>query len=170
MIAIIKEIIRLNNDPLAEDDDVDHLGNRRVRAVGEILTERFRVGVMRMRRTIQDRMATLNPKILTPAQLVNPRQLVTTLKEFFNVSRLCQFMEQMNMLSELEHKRRLTCLGPGGLTRERAGIDVRDVHESHYGRICPIQTPEGQNIGLVLYLTLYSRLNEFGLSKLLMLK
>ena len=162
LIAIIKEIIRLNNDPLAEDDDVDHLGNRRVRAVGEILTERFRVGVMRMRRTIQDRMATLNPKILTPAQLVNPRQLVTTLKEFFNVSRLCQFMEQMNMLSELEHKRRLTCLGPGGLTRERAGIDVRDVHESHYGRICPIQTPEGQNIGLVLYLTLYSRLNEFG--------
>ncbi|MGE4554799.1 MAG: DNA-directed RNA polymerase subunit beta [Candidatus Paceibacterota bacterium] len=162
LIATLKEIIRLNNDPLAEDDDIDHLGNRRVRAVGEILTERFRVGLMRMRRTIQDRMATLNPKTLTPSQLVNPRQLVNVLREFFNTSRLCQFMEQMNMLSELEHKRRLTCLGPGGLTRERAGIEVRDIHESHYGRICPIQTPEGQNIGLVVYLALYARLNEFG--------
>ena len=162
LIAIIKEIIRLNNDPLAEDDDIDHLGNRRVRAVGEILTERFRAGLMRMRRTIQDRMATLNPKTLTPSQLINPRQLINVLREFFNTSRLCQFMEQMNMLSELEHKRRLTCLGPGGLTRERAGIEVRDIHESHYGRICPIQTPEGQNIGLVVYLALYARLNEFG--------
>ncbi len=162
LIAAFKEIIRLNNDPLAEDDDIDNLGNRRVRAVGEILTERFRAGLMRMRRTIQDRMATLNPRTLTPSQLVNPRQLVNTLREFFNTSRLCQFMEQMNMLSELEHKRRLTCLGPGGLARERAGIDVRDIHESHYGRVCPIQTPEGQNIGLVLYLALYARLNEFG--------
>ena len=162
LIATLKEIIRLNNDPSAEDDDIDHLGNRRIRAVGEILTERFRAGLMRMRRTIQDRMATLNPKTLTPSQLINPRQLVNVLREFFNTSRLCQFMEQMNMLSELEHKRRLTCLGPGGLTRERAGIEVRDIHESHYGRICPIQTPEGQNIGLVVYLALYARLNEFG--------
>ena len=162
IIAITKEIIRLNLDPQAEDDDIDHLGNRRIRAVGEILTDRFRVGLMRMRRTIQDRMATLDPLTITPAQLINPRQLVTSLKEFFNVSQLCQFMEQMNMLSELEHKRKATPMGPGGLVRERAGLEVRDVHPSHYGRLCPIQTPEGQNIGLVLSLALYTRLNEFG--------
>jgi DNA-directed RNA polymerase subunit beta len=162
LIAIVKEIIRLNIDPEAEDDDIDHLGNRRIKAVGEILADRFRVGIMRMRRTIQDRMATLDPLTLNPAQLINPRQLVTSLKEFFNVSQLCQFMEQMNMLSELEHKRKATPMGPGGLVRERAGLEVRDVHPSHYGRLCPIQTPEGQNIGLVLSLSLYARLNEFG--------
>ena len=162
LIAIVKEIIRLNIDPEAKDDDIDHLGNRRIKAVGEILTERFRVGIMRMRRTIQDRMATLDPLTLNPAQLINPRQLVTSLKEFFNVSQLCQFMEQMNMLSELEHKRKATPMGPGGLVRERAGLEVRDIHPSHYGRLCPIQTPEGQNIGLVLSLALYARLNEFG--------
>ncbi len=162
LVAIVKEIIRLNDDPEAIDDDIDHLGNRRVKAVGEILTERFRVGLMRMRRTIQDRMATLDPETLVPAQLINPRQLVAVLREFFNVSQLCQFMEQMNMLSELEHKRKITCMGPGGLVRERAGLEVRDIHTSHYGRLCPIQTPEGQNIGLVLSLSLYARLNEFG--------
>jgi len=162
LIAIVKEIIHLNIDPEAKDDDIDHLGNRRIKAVGEILTDRFRVGIMRMRRTIQDRMATLDPLTLTSAQLINPRQLVTSLKEFFNVSQLCQFMEQMNMLSELEHKRKATPMGPGGLVRERAGLEVRDVHPSHYGRLCPIQTPEGQNIGLVLSLALYARLNEFG--------
>jgi len=162
LIAIVKEIIHLNIDPEAKDDDIDHLGNRRIKAVGEILTDRFRVGIMRMRRTIQDRMATLDPLTLNSAQLINPRQLVTSLKEFFNVSQLCQFMEQMNMLSELEHKRKATPMGPGGLVRERAGLEVRDVHPSHYGRLCPIQTPEGQNIGLVLSLALYARLNEFG--------
>jgi len=162
LVAIIKELVRLNTDPEAQDDDIDHLGNRRIKAVGEILTERFRVGIMRMRRTIQDRMASLDPLTLTPGQLINPRQLVTSLKEFFNVSQLCQFMEQMNMLSELEHKRKATPMGPGGLVRERAGLDVRDVHPSHYGRLCPIQTPEGQNIGLVLSLALYTQLNEFG--------
>lgn len=162
IVAIVKEIIKLNDDPEAIDDDIDHLGNRRVKAVGEILTERFRVGLMRMRRTIQDRMATLDPETLVPAQLINPRQLVAVLREFFNVSQLCQFMEQMNMLSELEHKRKITCMGPGGLVRERAGLEVRDIHTSHYGRLCPIQTPEGQNIGLVLSLSLYARLNEFG--------
>jgi len=162
LVAIVKEIIKLNNDPEAVDDDIDHLGNRRVKAVGEILTERFRVGLMRMRRTIQDRMATLDPETLLPAQLINPRQLVAVMREFFNVSQLCQFMEQMNMLSELEHKRKITCMGPGGLVRERAGLEVRDIHTSHYGRLCPIQTPEGQNIGLVLSLSLYARLNEFG--------
>jgi len=162
LISIVKEIIKLNNDPESIDDDIDHLGNRRVKAVGEILAERFRVGLMRMRRTIQDRMATLDPETLTAAQLINPRQLVAVLREFFNVSQLCQFMEQMNMLSELEHKRKITCMGPGGLVRERAGLEVRDIHTSHYGRLCPIQTPEGQNIGLVLSLSLYARLNEFG--------
>jgi len=162
LIAIVKEIIQLNNNPESIDDDIDHLGNRRVKAVGEILAERFRVGLMRMRRTIQDRMATLDPETITAAQLINPRQLVAVLREFFNVSQLCQFMEQMNMLSELEHKRKITCMGPGGLVRERAGLEVRDIHTSHYGRLCPIQTPEGQNIGLVLSLALYARLNEFG--------
>jgi DNA-directed RNA polymerase subunit beta len=162
LVAVIKEIINLNLDPNAVDDDIDHLGNRRIRAVGELLTERFRVGVMRMRRTIQDRMATYDPSTLTPAQLINPRQLINSLREFFNTSPLCQFMEQMNMLSELEHKRKITTTGPGGLVRERAGLEVRDVHPSHYGRLCPIQTPEGQNIGLVLSLALYAQLNEFG--------
>jgi len=162
MIAIISEIISLNNNPEALNDDIDHLGNRRVRAVGEIVADRFRVGLMRMRRTIKDRMATLDPILLTPSQLINPRPLVMTLREFFNVSQLCQFMEQANMLSELEHKRKITPMGPGGLVRERAGLEVRDIHSSHYGRLCPIQTPEGQNIGLVLSLALYARLNEFG--------
>ncbi|MDD5760462.1 MAG: DNA-directed RNA polymerase subunit beta [Candidatus Pacebacteria bacterium] len=164
LVAIIKEMIRLNNDEESLEDDIDHLGNRRVRAVGEILTERFRVGFMRMRRTILDRMAVLDPENLTPAQLINinPHQLVAVMREFFNISQLCQFMEQMNMLSEVEHKRRITCMGPGGLVKERAGLEVRDIHTSHYGRLCPIQTPEGQNIGLVLSLALYARLNEFG--------
>ncbi|MFA5360599.1 MAG: DNA-directed RNA polymerase subunit beta [Candidatus Paceibacterota bacterium] len=162
IVAIIKEMIRLNNDEEALEDDIDHLGNRRVKAVGEILTERFRVGLMRMRRTILDRMAILDPETLTPDQLINPHQLVTVIREFFNISQLCQFMEQMNMLSEVEHKRRVTCMGPGGLVKERAGLEVRDIHVSHYGRLCPIQTPEGQNIGLVLSLSLYARLNEFG--------
>lgn len=162
LLAIVKEIINLNTNPEAVDDDIDHLGNRRIKAVGEILADRFRVGMMRMRRTIQDKMATYDPLTVTPAQLINPRQLVSSLKEFFNVSQLCQFMEQMNMLSELEHKRKATPMGPGGLVKERAGLDVRDVHPSHYGRLCPIQTPEGQNIGLVLSLALYAKLNDFG--------
>ena len=162
MVAIIKEIIRLNNDPRAKSDDIDHLGNRRMRAVGEVVADRFRVGLMRMKRTIQDRMATLDHEFLIPAQLINPRPLVMTVREFFNTSQLCQFMEQTNMLSELEHKRKVTSMGPGGLVRERAGLEVRDIHSSHYGRLCPIQTPEGQNIGLVLSLALYTRLNEFG--------
>ncbi|MGB9726601.1 MAG: DNA-directed RNA polymerase subunit beta [Minisyncoccia bacterium] len=162
LISIVKEIIRLNNDPKAKDDDIDHLGNRRLRIVGEILQDKFRVGLMRMRRTIQDRMAQLDPLTLTPAALINPRQMVSAFKEFFNVSQLCQLMNQANMLSELEHKRRITPMGPGGLVQERAGIEVRDIHQSHYGRVCPIQTPEGKNIGLVLTLSLYARINEFG--------
>jgi len=162
LIAIIKEIIKLNNDPKAKDDDIDHLGNRRLRAVGEILQDRFRVGLMRMSRTIKDRMAQLDPLTITPAALINPRVLISAFREFFNVSQLCQLMNQINLLSELEHKRKITPMGPGGLVQERAGIDVRDIHQSHYGRLCPIQTPEGKNIGLVLTLSLYARLNEFG--------
>jgi len=162
LVCVVKEIIRLNNDPKAKEDDIDHLGNRRLRVVGEILADRFRVGLMRMTRTIKDRMAQLDPKTMTPGALINPRQLISAFKEFFNVSQLCQLMNQTNMLSELEHKRKVTPMGPGGLVQERAGIDVRDIHQSHYGRLCPIQTPEGKNIGLVLTLSLYASLNEFG--------
>ncbi|MBI2514949.1 DNA-directed RNA polymerase subunit beta [Candidatus Wolfebacteria bacterium] len=162
LTSIVKEIIRLNNDPLAEPDDIDHLGNRRVRAVGELLQNRLYVGFTRMRRNIQDRMSTLDPSLITPVQLINARPLVAVVKEFFASSQLSQFMDQVNALSELEHKRRISSMGPGGLTRERAGFEVRDVHSSHYGRICPIQTPEGQNIGLINHLANYARFNEFG--------
>lgn len=163
IIAVLKEIIRLNNSPESPADDIDHLGNRRVRGVGELLQNKLRVGVSRMARIIRDRMSTLDPYTLTPAQLINSRPFMAALKEFFTSSQLSQFMDQTNPLSELEHKRRLSAMGPGGLQRERAGFEVRDVHPSHYGRICPIQTPEGPNIGLVGHLAGYARLNEFGL-------
>lgn len=159
---IIKEIIRLNLDRRAEPDDIDHLGYRRVRGVGELLENRLYVGFARLRRNIQDRMSTLDIKTLTPVQLVNSRPLVAVVKEFFASSQLSQFMDQINPLSELEHKRRLSSMGPGGLTRERAGFEVRDVHSSHYGRLCPIQTPEGQNIGLINHLSNYARVNKLG--------
>ena len=162
LILTVKEIIRLNNDPLAEPDDIDHLGNRRARAVGELLQNRLYVGFARLRRVVQDRMSTLDLETLTPAQLINARVLMAVVKKFFSSSQLSQFMDQVNPLSELEHKRRLSAMGPGGLTRERAGFEVRDVHISYYGRICPIETPEGQNIGLISHLANYSRLNEFG--------
>lgn len=162
MIAMVKEIIRLNNNHAAEPDDIDHLGNRRVRAVGELLQNRLYVGFARMRRTIQDRMSMHDPKLVMPAHLVNTRQLTGVIKEFFNTSQLSQFMDQTNPLAELEHRRRLSSMGPGGLTRERAGFEVRDVHASHYGRICPIETPEGPNIGLINYLANYARVNELG--------
>lgn len=162
LTRIVKEIIRLNEDPAAEPDDVDHLGNRRVRALGELLQIRLRVGFTRVRRTIQDRMSTLQPEELAPALLINPRPLVAVVREFFASSQMSQFLGQVNPLDELEHKRRLTALGTGGLTRERAGMEVRDVHSSYYGRICPIQTPEGANIGLVNHLASYAQLNEHG--------
>ncbi|KKQ23068.1 DNA-directed RNA polymerase subunit beta [Candidatus Wolfebacteria bacterium RIFCSPLOWO2_01_FULL_38_11] len=162
IIAITKEIIKLNNDLMAESDDIDHLGNRRVRAVGELLAGRMRVGFARLRRTVQDRMSTLETNLLTPVQLINARPLVAVVREFFTTSQLSQFMDQDNPLAELEHKRRLSSMGPGGLTREHAGFEVRDVHISHYGRICPIETPEGQNIGLINHLANFSRLNDFG--------
>ena len=162
LIAIVREIIRLNNDPDAEPDDIDHLGNRRLKAVGELLQGRLRIGLARLRRIIQDRMSTEDKDTLMPAQLVNFRPITAVVKEFFASSQLSQFMDQVNPLAELEHKRRISALGPGGLTRERASFEVRDVHRSHYGRICPIQTPEGANIGLINYLASFTRINDFG--------
>ncbi len=162
LVAILKEIIRLNNTPDAEPDDIDHLGNRRIRAVGELVQSRLRVGFARLRRGVQDRMSTLDRKTLQPVQLVNYKLLTSVVRDFFSSSQLSQFMDQVNPLAELEHKRRLSAMGPGGLTRERAGFEVRDVHPSYYGRICPIQTPEGANIGLVSALASYTRVNEFG--------
>jgi DNA-directed RNA polymerase subunit beta len=162
LIAIIKEIIRLNNDPTAMADDIDHLGNRRVRSVGELVQNKLRVGLARMARNIKDRMSTCDIELVVPGQLINSRPIAAAIKEFFSSSQLSQFMDQVNPLAELEHKRRLSAMGPGGLTRERAGFEVRDVHHSHYGRICPVETPEGPNIGLVGHLATYAKINEYG--------
>lgn len=162
LVEIVKEIIRLNNDPQAEPDDIDHLGSRRLRGVGELIQARFRIGLMRMARNIKDRMSSCDVDTVVHAQLINSRPVVAAVKEFFSSSQLSQFMDQVNPLAELEHKRRLSAMGPGGLTRERAGFEVRDVHTSHYGRICPVQTPEGPNIGLVGHLACYARVNEYG--------
>lgn len=161
IVHILREIIRLNISQ-EEPDDVDHLGNRRVRAIGELVQSRFRIGLARMERIIKDRMSTQDITNLTPAKLINARPVIGAVREFFMSSQLSQFMDQTNPLSELEHKRRLSAMGPGGLTRERAGFDVRDVHRTHYGRICPIASPEGPNIGLVGHLASYSRINDFG--------
>lgn len=162
VIEIIKEIIRLNNDQMAVPDDIDHLKNRRVRSVGELVQSRLRVGFLRMERIIKDRMSVVEVENATPAQLVNSRPIAAVLQEFFASSQMSQFMNQTNPLAELEHKRTLSATGPGGLSRERAGFEVRDVHQSHYGRICPIETPEGPNIGLVAYLASYGNVNEYG--------
>jgi DNA-directed RNA polymerase subunit beta len=162
VVGVMAEVIRMNNDPDAVPDDIDHLGNRRVRSVGEMLQNRLRVGMTRMERIVKDRMSTLDVDALTPSQIVNVRPVQSIVREFFTTGQLSQFMDNTNPLSELEHKRILSATGPGGLTRERAGFDVRDVQPSHYGRICPIQTPEGPNIGLVGRLATYARINEFG--------
>ncbi len=162
LVAIIKEIINLNNTPGAVADDIDHLGNRRVRALGELLQNKLRTGLSRMERIIRDKMSTLDINTLMPSQLVNARPFMAFIKEFFTSFQLSQFMDQGNPLAELEHKRRLSTMGPSGLTRERAGFEVRDVHSSYYGRICPIETPEGPNIGLVGHLTTCARLNKYG--------
>ena len=143
-------------------DDIDHLGNRRVRAVGELLQNQFRIGLSRMERVVKERMSTQDPDLATPQALINIRPVVASIKEFFGSSQLSQFMDQTNPLAELTHKRRMSALGPGGLSRDRAGADVRDVHDSHYGRICPIETPEGPNIGLITSMTTYASLNEYG--------
>ncbi|MFO7245494.1 MAG: DNA-directed RNA polymerase subunit beta [Thermaerobacter sp.] len=143
-------------------DDIDHLGNRRLRSVGELLQNQFRTGLARMERVIKERMTIQDVEAITPQALVNIRPVVATVREFFGSSQLSQFMDQTNPLAELTHKRRLSALGPGGLSRERAGMEVRDVHHSHYGRMCPIETPEGPNIGLIGYLATYARVNEYG--------
>lgn len=163
LILIVKEIIRLNNDPEALPDDIDSLSNRRVRSVGELLQSRMRVGFARMRRMIQDKMSLIEEGAsVTPMQLINPKPLFSVVRDFLVSSQLSQFMDQVNPLSELEHKRRLSAMGPGGLSRERAGFEVRDVHTSHYGRICPIETPEGANIGLINHLATFARVNRLG--------
>src|SRR6202795_4970232 len=163
-IAFLRKLIELNNSPREKQipDDIDHLGNRRVRAVGELLQNQFRMGLIRMERIIKERMTISDPHTVTSASLINARPVVAAIKEFFGSSQLSQFMDQHNPLSELTHKRRLSALGPGGLSRERAGFDVRDVHHSHYGRICPIETPEGPNIGLIGSLATYGRINSYG--------
>ena len=161
VIAIISEIIRLNNtqDPA---DDIDSLSNRRVKLVGELVQRQFRLGMLRLQRNILDRMSMANLEEVTPSQLLNSRPVVAAVKEFFATSQLSQLMDEVNPFSELAHKRRLSSMGPGGLTRERAGFDVRDAHPTHYGRICTVETPEGGNVGLVLNFATYARINEYG--------
>jgi len=162
VVETVREIIRLNSDPHANPDDIDHLASRRVRSVGELVQDRVRIGLLRMERIIKDRMSVADPLVVTPASLINARPITAVLQEFFASSQLSQFMNQTNPLAELEHKRTVAATGPGGLSRERAGFEVRDVHVSHYGRICPVETPEGPNIGLVTYLASYARINEYG--------
>jgi len=161
LVAIVKQQIRINNGQ-GSGDDIDHLGNRRVRAVGELIQSQFRIGLLRMERVVRERMTITDPDQATPSALINIRPAVAAMKEFFGGSQLSQFMDQTNPLAELTHKRRLSALGPGGLSRDRAGFDVRDVHHSHYGRICPIETPEGPNIGLIGSLATYGKVNPYG--------
>src|SRR5213082_1479478 len=161
LVNIIRRLIQLNNGA-GKRDDIDHLGNRRVRCVGELIQTQFRVGLLRMERVVKERMSIQEPGQATPNALINIRPVVAAMKEFFGGSQLSQFMDQTNALAEIGHKRRLSALGPGGLSRERAGFDVRDVHPTHYGRICPIETPEGPNIGLISSLSCFARINEFG--------
>ncbi len=163
LVMVLNHVLKLENDPDAMEDNIDHLGSRRVRYVGEMLQQRLRVGLTHMKRNIQDRMSTIDADATMPVQFVNPRPLQARIKEFFTTNQLSQFMQQTNALEEIEHLRTLSALGPGGLTRERAGFEVRDVHPSHYGRLCPIHTPEGPNIGLILRLSTFARLNEFGM-------
>ncbi len=163
LVTVITNIIVLNNTPLAHSDDIDHLGQRRVRFVGEILQQKVRTGMMQIKRNIQDRMSIIDVDTAMPIHIINQRPLQARIKEFFTTNQLSQFMGQENVLCEIEHLRILSALGPGGLTRERAGLEVRDVHPSHYGRVCPIHTPEGPNIGLILHLSTYARINEFGI-------
>ncbi len=167
-IVIIKYLLLLRtggqwprSEP-AHTDDIDHLGNRRVRSVGELLANQFNIGLARMARIIRERMSLQDPEQITPYDLINSRTISAVIQTFFGSSQLSQFMDQTNPLAELTHKRRLSALGPGGLTRDRAGFEVRDVHYTHYGRMCPIETPEGPNIGLISSLSTYARVNEFG--------
>jgi len=161
LLLVLKEVVRLNVAQ-EEPDDIDHLGNRRIRAVGELVQNRFRIGLARMERIIKDRMSTHELDSITPNKLINARPVIGAVHEFFMSSQLSQFMDQVNPLAELEHKRRISALGPGGLSRDRAGFEVRDVHTTHYGRICPIATPEGPNIGLVGHMASFAKVNSFG--------
>ena len=161
LVEIIRHIIMVNNGN-DHTDDIDHLGNRRVRTIGELMENQFRIGLLRLERVVRERMSIISTEQITPGALVNIRPVVAAMREFFSGSQLSQFMDQTNPLAELTHKRRLSAMGPGGLSRERAGFDVRDVHFSHYGRICPIETPEGPNIGLIGSLATYSIINQYG--------
>src|SRR6202166_3417063 len=161
IISVIRTLVDLR-DGKGEIDDIDHLGNRRVRSVGELMENQYRVGLLRMERAIKERMSSVDIDTVMPQDLINAKPAAAAVREFFGSSQLSQFMDQTNPLSEITHKRRLSALGPGGLTRERAGFEVRDVHPTHYGRICPIETPEGPNIGLINSLATFARINEFG--------
>jgi DNA-directed RNA polymerase subunit beta len=163
LMTVITNIIVLNNTPNAKSDDIDHLGQRRVRFMGEMLQQKVRTGMMQIKRNIQDRMSIIDVDTAMPIHIINQRPLQARIKEFFTTNQLSQFMSQENVLAEIEHIRLLSALGPGGLTRERAGLEVRDVHPSHYGRVCPIHTPEGPNIGLILHLSTYAKINDFGI-------
>ena len=163
IVTILENIFKLNKNPEIGPDDIDHLGQRRARYVGELLEQRIRVGMTQIKRNIQDRMSTIDINTTLPINVINQRPLQARIAEFFTVNQLSQFMSQDNVLYEIEHLRQLSALGPGGLSRERAGFEVRDVHPSHYGRVCPIQTPEGQNIGLILHLAVYARINHLGI-------
>jgi len=163
VVTIIKNIVELNGDIHAKGDDIDHLGQRRVRYVGEMFQQKIRMGMAQIKRNVQDRMSTIDVATTMPIQIINQRPLQARIKEFFTANQLSQFMNQENVMAEVEHLRILSALGPGGLTRERAGLEVRDVHTSHYGRVCPIHTPEGPNIGLILHLSTYAKINEFGI-------
>ena len=161
IVKSVKHLVRIK-DELKDGDDIDHLGNRRVRTVGELCENQFRMGLVRMERAIKERMTLQEIETLMPHDLVNPKPVTSAIKEFFGTSQLSQFMDQTNPLSEVTHKRRLSALGPGGLSRERAGFEVRDVHPTHYGRICPVETPEGPNIGLIVSLATYAKVNPYG--------
>ena len=161
ILSILKVLVELK-DGRGEIDDIDHLGNRRVRSVGELMENQYRVGLLRMERAIRERMSSVEIDTVMPHDLINAKPAAAAVREFFGSSQLSQFMDQTNPLSEITHKRRLSALGPGGLTRERAGFEVRDVHPTHYGRICPIETPEGPNIGLINSLATYARVNQYG--------
>ena len=161
IIAVIRTLVDLR-DGKGEIDDIDHLGNRRVRSVGELMENQYRIGLLRMERAIKERMSSVDIDTVMPQDLINAKPAAAAVREFFGSSQLSQFMDQTNPLSEITHKRRLSALGPGGLTRERAGFEVRDVHPTHYGRICPIETPEGPNIGLINSLATYARVNKYG--------
>ena len=158
---MIRILVELRNGR-GEIDDIDHLGNRRVRSVGELAENQFRAGLVRVERAVKERLSQAESENLMPHDLINAKPISAAIKEFFGSSQLSQFMDQTNPLSEITHKRRVSALGPGGLTRERAGFEVRDVHPTHYGRVCPIETPEGPNIGLINSLALYARTNEYG--------